>query len=192
MKKNETSSEPHPYDKDWGSLPRNSPKSHFKVSSTLHVMKSSFSFARHTVVALSFATVPPPCVVLQHSRRPSTPFKRCCGHTCQKGQNWSFVNQTRCPHAQWWKTIAKNSRFALLQKGKQHPSTTQKKKSKEKSHEKTEQHKLKDEELHPKKQWDRLEFYLIFSRHVGLLTQPIEHFSLREAEQMSAEAGFWI
>lgn len=66
------------------------------------------------------------------------------------------------------------------------------KKSKRKNHnQSTEQHKLKDEELYTsKKQWDRLEFTLFFSHHVGLLKQPTEHFSLREAGQMSAES--WI
>lgn len=67
-------------------------------------------------------------VVLQHSRRPSTPFKRCCGHTCKKNKTaWSFVNQTRCAHAQWWKTIAKNSRFCSVAKRKTTSIHTQKK-----------------------------------------------------------------
>ena len=91
------------------------------------------------------------------------------------------------------RTIAKNSRFALLQKGKQHPSTTQKKKVKGKITWKDWTTQIKRWGTTSKKNneiaWS---FTLFFPRHVGLLTQPIEHFSLREAEQMSAEAGFWI
>ncbi len=76
----------------------------------------------------------------------------------------NLLNQTRCAHTHLYiyvyvyiyifflqivfaftmvKGIAKNSRFALLQKGKQHPHT----KTKGKSHQSTEQPKLKHEEL---------------------------------------------
>ena len=143
MKQNETSSEPHPYDKDWGSLPRNSPKSHFKVSSTLQAIKWPFSFARHTVVALSFATVPPTLCGFAALTSTVDPFQTVLWSHLPKKTRLIFCEPNKMPTCTMVKDHRQEFQICSVANRKTTSIHTHTHNKKDKSHQRTEQHQLK-------------------------------------------------